>query len=56
MSSILPPSIFRQLGAARDHKADYYRSRKIGFVVVTVDEKLTGKPFLSDAAVLKFCY
>lgn len=47
---------FGDSGAPRDHKgmAEYYRSRKIGFVVFTVDEKLTGKPFLSNDAVLRF--
>ena len=47
---------FGDSGAPRSHKgvAEYYRSRKIGFVVFTVDEKLTGKPFLSNAAVLRF--
>ncbi len=47
---------FGDSGAARDHKgmAEYYRSRKIGFVVFTVDEKLTGKPFVSNDEVLRF--
>jgi len=47
---------FGDSGAARDHKgmAAYYRSRKIGFVVFTVDEKLTGKPFVSNDEVLCF--
>jgi len=47
---------FGDSGAPRDHKgvAEYYRSRKIGFVIFTVDEKLTGKPFLSNDAVLRF--
>lgn len=47
---------FGDSGAARDHKgmAEYYRSRKIGFVVFTVDEKLTGKPFVTNDDVLRF--
>ncbi len=47
---------FGDSGAARDHKgmAEYYRSRKIGFVVFTVDERLTGKPFVSNDEVLHF--
>ena len=47
---------FGDSGAPRRHRemADFYRSRKIGFVVFTVDEKLTGKPFLSNDAVLRF--
>ena len=47
---------FGDSGAARDRKgmAEYYRSRKIGFVVFTVDEKLTGKPFVSNDEVLRF--
>ena len=40
---------FGDSGAARDRRgmAEYYRSRKIGFVVFSVDEKLTGKPRVS---------
>ena len=34
--------------------ADYYRSRKIGCVVFTVDEKLTGRPQVSNDAVAEF--
>ena len=47
---------FGDSGAPRDHKgmAEYYRARKIGFVVFTVDEKLTGKPFVSNDEVLRF--
>lgn len=47
---------FGDSGAPRDHKgmAEYYRSRKIAFVVFTVDENLTGKPFLNNDAVLRF--
>lgn len=47
---------FGDSGAARDRKgmAEYYRSSKIGFVVFTVDEKLTGKPFVSNDEVLRF--
>ena len=47
---------FGDSGAARDRKgmAEYYRSRKIGFVVFTVDEKLTGKPAVRNDEVLSF--
>ena len=47
---------FGDSGAARDRKgmAEYYRARKIGFVVFTVDEKLTGKPGVSNDEVLSF--
>jgi len=34
--------------------ADYYRSRRIGCVVFTVDEMLSGMPRLSNDAVLEF--
>jgi hypothetical protein len=34
--------------------ADYYRSRKIGCVVFTVDEKITGRPQVSNDAVAEF--
>ena len=47
---------FGDSGAPRDRKglADYYRSRKIGFVIFPVDEKLTGKPQVSNDAVAEF--
>ncbi len=47
---------FGDSGAARDRKgtAEYYRSRKIGFVVFSVDEKLTGRPVVSNDEVLDF--
>jgi len=43
-------------GAGRDGAslAEYYRSRKIGFVVFTVDEDLTGKARVSNDDVLQF--
>jgi len=43
-------------GADRDWDvlADYYRSRKIACVVFTVDEKLTGRPQVSNDAVAAF--
>jgi predicted TIM-barrel fold metal-dependent hydrolase len=43
-------------GADRDWNAlaDYYRSRKIGCVVFTVDEKMTGRPQVSNDAVAEF--
>jgi uncharacterized protein len=34
--------------------ADYYRSRNIGCVVFTVDERLTGRPHLTNDAILEF--
>jgi predicted TIM-barrel fold metal-dependent hydrolase len=34
--------------------ADYYRSRKIGCVVFTVDERITGRPQVSNDAVAEF--
>ena len=34
--------------------ANYYRSRKIGCVVFTVDEKITGRPQVSNDAVAEF--
>jgi predicted TIM-barrel fold metal-dependent hydrolase len=47
---------FGARGAARDWKAiaEYYRSRRIGCVVFTVDEKLTGRPQVSNDAVAEF--
>src|SRR3984893_7710099 len=44
---------FGQSGATYDWKAlaEYYRSRRIGCVVFTVDEKLTGRPQVSNDAV-----
>lgn len=42
--------------AARDWTvlADYYRSRRIGCVVFTVDEKLTGRPKVTNERVVEF--
>jgi len=42
--------------AAREPEAvaDYYRSRKMAFVVFTVEERLTGRPHLSNAEVVAF--
>jgi uncharacterized protein len=47
---------FGDSSAARDRKgmADYYRSRKIGFVVFAVDENLTGKPRVTNDEVVEF--
>ena len=47
---------FGNSGAGRSKKelADYYRSRKIGCVVFTVDEKLTGRPPLPNEEVAEF--
>jgi uncharacterized protein len=47
---------FGQSGATHDWQAlaEYYRSRSIGCVVFTVDEKLTGRPQVSNDAVAQF--
>ena len=47
---------FGTTGAGRDAAslAAYYRSRQIGCVVFTVDEKLTGRPRLSNEAIVEF--
>jgi predicted TIM-barrel fold metal-dependent hydrolase len=47
---------FGESGATYDWKAlaEYYRSRRIGCVVFTVDEKLTGRPQVSNDAVAAF--
>jgi uncharacterized protein len=34
--------------------AEYYRSRRIAFIVFTVDERLTGRPHLTNDAILEF--
>jgi predicted TIM-barrel fold metal-dependent hydrolase len=47
---------FGQSGASYDwtELAEYYRSRRIGCVVFTVDEQLTGRPQVSNDAVAEF--
>jgi len=47
---------FGESGALRDPQAlaEYYRSRKIGFVIFPVDERLTGRPQVSNDAVAEF--
>ena len=47
---------FGNSGAGRGRKdlAEYYRSRKIGCVVFTVDEKLTGRPPVPNEEVAAF--
>jgi hypothetical protein len=47
---------FGDSGAARDHKAlaEYYRSRKIAFVIFAVDERLTGRPPVTNDEVVRF--
>ena len=47
---------FGDSGAPRDRRglADYYRSRRIGCVIFPVDEKLTGKPQVSNDTVAEF--
>jgi predicted TIM-barrel fold metal-dependent hydrolase len=38
----------------RQAMAEYYRSRNIGFVVFTVDERLSGRPQVSNDSVIEF--
>src|SRR5580658_9774699 len=47
---------FGDTGVARGRKelAEYYRSRKIGCVVFSVDERLTGRPQVSNDDVATF--
>jgi len=47
---------FGESGATVDRKgmAEYYRSRRIGFVVFAVDESLTGKPRVTNDEVVRF--
>jgi uncharacterized protein len=47
---------FGDSGAPREANAlaEYYRSRKIAFVIFTVDERLTGKPHVSNEEVVRF--
>ncbi len=47
---------FGESGAARGANAlaEYYRSRKIAFVIFTVDERLTGRPHVSNEDVARF--
>jgi uncharacterized protein len=47
---------FGDSGAPRDRPglAEYYRSRKIAFVIFGVDERLTGKPRVSNEEVVQF--
>ena len=47
---------FGDSGAPRDRVglADYYRSRKIAFVIFAVDEHLTGKPRVLNEEVMQF--
>ena len=49
-------SYFGDSGAPRDHAglADYYRSRKMAFVVFTVDERLSGRRYLGNDEVIRF--
>ena len=47
---------FRESGAPRDPTglADYYRSRKMAFVVFTVDERLSGRRHVTNDDVIRF--
>lgn len=47
---------FGDSGAPREHKAlaDYFRSRKIGFVIFAVDECLTGRQRVTNEEVVRF--
>ena len=42
------------VGYSRKELADYYRSRKIGCVVFSVDERLTGRPPVPNDEVAAF--
>jgi uncharacterized protein len=43
-----------QAAPGADALAEYYRSRNIGCVVFTVDERLTGRPHVTNDAVIEF--
>jgi len=47
---------FGESGAAREANAlaEYYLSRKIAFVIFAVDERLTGRPRVSNDEVVRF--
>ena len=47
---------FKPGAAPRDwpSQAEYYRSRKIGCVVFTVDESLTGRPYATNDQIVQF--
>src|SRR5215472_7943493 len=47
---------FGDSGASRDPKAlaEYYRARKMAFVIFAVDEKLTGRPRVTNEEVIRF--
>jgi predicted TIM-barrel fold metal-dependent hydrolase len=47
---------FGESGASRDPKAlaEYYRSRKMAFVIFAVDERLTGRPRVANDEVIRF--
>ena len=47
---------FGDSGAPRGHEAlaDYFRSRKIGFVIFAVDERLTGRQRVTNEEVVRF--
>lgn len=47
---------FGESGASRDPKAlaEYYRSRKMAFVIFAVDEHLTGRPRVTNDEVIRF--
>lgn len=49
---------FGDSGAARDGSAlvEYYRSRRMACVLFTVDERLTGRPQMSNDAVLELAH
>ena len=49
---------FGESGAARDANglAEYYRSRRMAFVVFSVDERLSGRPQLSNDEVADFAH
>ena len=47
-------SAIRASARGRNELAEYYRSRKIGCVVFSVDERLTGRPQVSNDDVATF--
>jgi predicted TIM-barrel fold metal-dependent hydrolase len=55
-ADIAARNYFGESQAPRDPEsvADYYRSRGIAFVVFSVDERLTGRPQVSNEAVARF--
>jgi len=55
-ADIAAKKYFGESGAARDGNAlaEYYRSRKMAFVIFAVDEKLTGRTRVTNEEVVQF--